>query len=108
MKADTCTQIRVTRSPQDVSHDSTLNPTRQRCCPGKFTVTKVTCQQEAAFPALLRPLQAAPSACREDEGSSHSTRKASKGKAAAQTGQPVDKRSLSTVRLRIRQLIVTH
>lgn len=34
-KADTCTQIRVTHSPQDVSHDSFLNPTRQRCCPGK-------------------------------------------------------------------------
>lgn len=75
-KADTYTQIRVTDSPQDRSHDNTLNPTRQCCCPEKFTVTKVTCQQEASFPALLRPLQAVPSPFREDEGNSHNMRNA--------------------------------
>lgn len=32
-------------------------------------MTKVTCQQEATFPALLRPLQAAPPPCSEDGGS---------------------------------------
>lgn len=63
-QADTCTQIRVTHSPQDGPHDNTLNPTRQQRCPEKFTVTKVTCQHEAAFPALLRPLQASHSSCR--------------------------------------------
>lgn len=33
VKADTYTQIRVTDSPRDASHDNTLNPTWQHCCP---------------------------------------------------------------------------